>query len=161
MIVAKGNPLNLHSYEDVAKHDKAILAVAPGSMEQKYAEAAEIPADRVRLLSLDQIGLEAVRTGQVDALALPAVEGQEMVEKAGGAVELPDPFHDPIYNGKPAISYSAYGIRKQDADLRDALNEALDKIINTDAHLAVVEPFGFSRQQLPGNKTTDQICGGD
>src|SRR5690606_6122996 len=46
-IVAKGNPLALHSYADVAKHPTATLGVVAGAVERAYARASEIPDDRV------------------------------------------------------------------------------------------------------------------
>src|SRR5439155_12307803 len=47
MLVAKGNPKGIRSYDDVAKNAQVKLAVMAGAAEQNYARRAGIPEDRI------------------------------------------------------------------------------------------------------------------
>jgi polar amino acid transport system substrate-binding protein len=51
-------------------------------------------------------------------------------------------------------------LRQADKELLEAINAALGDFINTKDHLELVKRFGFSEQQLPGDKTTEEICAG-
>lgn len=162
LVVREGNAFEIHSYDDVAQHPEAVIAVAPGSVEAKYARAAGIPDDRIRMLAVSQIGVAALRSGQVDVLAVPAVTGQKMVESAvDGDIELVDPFIDPVFEGKVAINYAGMGLRQEDTDLLTALNAQLDEFLDTVGHLELVSEFGFAEAQLPDGKTAEEVCSGN
>lgn len=161
LIVKKGNPENIHSYEDIRDNDDLKIAAAAGGTEVKFAKQVGIPDDRIMIVSNYPTAVTALRTGRVHAIAPPAVTGQSIVNEAEPKdIELADPFNDPIIDGKPAVSYAGLGVRKEDKDLLAALNAGLDKIVNTEEHIAIVEPFGFGKAQMPGDKTTEEICKG-
>jgi polar amino acid transport system substrate-binding protein len=162
IMVLKGNPLKLHSYEDVRDNPDAVMAAATGGMQVKFAEASGIPKDRILLMPNYPTALAALRSGRAHAIGAPATVAQAIVvELEDGDVEVADPFTHPIYENKIAISYAGLGVRKGDADLLAALNAGLAELANTPEHLALVEPFGFGEEQLPGDKLTSQVCAGD
>ena len=72
-LVKKGNPLNLHRYEDVAKNPNAILCVMKGAVEGNYARAVGIPESRIFIVPDTPSGLVAVKNGVADALALTSL----------------------------------------------------------------------------------------
>lgn len=162
LIVKKGNPLDLHSYEDVRDHPEAVIAVATGGMEVQYAKKEGIPEERILLVPNYPTALTALRAGRAHAIGPPATVGQSIVNEAQPKdIELADPFHDPVVDGKPAVSYAGLGVRKADQDLLAALNQGLDRLVNTDEHLAMIEPYGFGRQMLPGDTGAEEICAGE
>ena len=46
-VVMQGNPLDLHSFEDVREHESATLGVMAGAVEHGYAKDLGIPEDRI------------------------------------------------------------------------------------------------------------------
>ena len=108
------------------------------------------------------MALAALRSRRAQSIALPATVAQAVVDELEeGDVEIADPFTHQIYEGKIAISYAGLGVRQADTDLLDALNAGLAKFTNTPVHLALVEPFGFGPEQLPGDKLTSEVCAGN
>lgn len=161
IMVLKGNPMKIHSYEDVRDNPKAVMGAATGGMQAKYSEATGIPAERILLVPNYPTALAALRSGRAHAVGAPATVAQAVIaETAEGDVELVDPFTHPTYEGKEAIAYAGLAVRKQDTALLAALNAALDKFANTPEHLAMIEPFGFGKAQLPGDKPLSEICSG-
>ena len=47
LAVKQGNPMELGSYEDIAKNEQAKVAVMTGAVEIGYMEKSGIPADRI------------------------------------------------------------------------------------------------------------------
>jgi polar amino acid transport system substrate-binding protein len=154
-LVEAGNPLHLHSYKD-AIQSEATVAVMAGAIEHYYAEKAGIPEDRI-LIVPDQISmLSAVQFGRADAAALTELSIQRMAEKGGDRVEIAAPFKTPDY----AYGYGAFAFRKEDTALIKAVNQELGKFIGSKEHLALVAPFGFTQDELPGKMTSAALCGG-
>jgi polar amino acid transport system substrate-binding protein len=161
IMVLKGNPMNIHSYEDVRDNTAAIMAAATGGMQSKYSEATGIPADRILLVPNYPTALAALRSGRAHAVGAPATVAQAILNQTtDGDVELADPFVHPTFEGKKAIAYAGLAVRKDDEDLLAAINASLDKTVNTPKHLAMIEPFGFGAAQMPGDKPLSEICSG-
>jgi polar amino acid transport system substrate-binding protein len=153
-LVKTGNPKDLHSYADLASDDTARLAVMAGAVETTYAEKAGIPEERMLILP-DQVSLlSAVQFGRADAAALTALSIRRMAERGGGRVESAEPFTTPDY----ALGYGAFAFRKEDTALRKAFDEALAEFIGSEKHLDLVAPFGFTRNELPGDVTSASLC---
>lgn len=155
-LVKKGNPKNLHSYADVAKHPKAILSVLAGAVEHDYARKEGIPDSRILVVNDLSGHITAVKSGRADAAAETSVAIQVMAEKGGPEVEVADPFSAPLYT----IGYGALAFQKEDKDLRDWFNKAMQEFIGTKEHLAVIKPFGWTKTNLPGGKTAAECCAG-
>ncbi len=157
-IVAAGNPKELNSYDDIKESD-AIFGVVAGTVEQRYAEALEIPEERVEILPDAPSAVEAVKAGRIDAYGGTALTVQDLVDKdTSGEVEKADPFEDPVIEGEDVRGYGAFGFRQEDEEFRDAFNEELNAFVGTDEHLELVRPFGFTETELPGGATAEELC---
>jgi polar amino acid transport system substrate-binding protein len=110
-LVAKGNPKNLHSYDDAAKGD-AIVGVMAGAVEQDYARKAGIPDERVTALPDAAALLEALKAGRVDAVILTPDSVNAMAERSGDAAERADSFDNPPF----ANAYAASVFRIEDTN---------------------------------------------
>ncbi len=62
---------------------------------------------------------------------------------------------DPIVDGRPGRGYDAFAFRPEDEALRSAFNAALAEVKQTPAFLAAMEPFGFTKDNLPDMATAD------
>lgn len=158
-IVKKNNPKNLHSYETVANHDTAKLGVVAGTIEISYAKALGIPEARLMIFP-DALGaLAGVQTDRIDAFAATSLTIQTLLNKANDeSIERAEPFQDPVINEKQIIGYGAFALRKEDQELIQALNKGLAEFLGTQTHQEMVQPFGFTKNELPGNVTAEELC---
>lgn len=160
-IVPHGNPLKLHSYEDVARHPEARLGVVAGAVERAYARATGIPDERLVVFPDTPSALEGVLAGRVDAFGGTSLTVNSLLARAESPkLERASPFTDPVIEGKPVRGYGAFGFRQDDATLIAAFNAALARYIGTPTHLEAVKPFGFTAAELPGSITARHLCQG-
>lgn len=146
LLVMRDNPLALHSLQDVARHRSARLAVLRGSVEGAEARQAGVPPARVVAFASAELARDALRAGLVDALALSGPSVQSFSD-ADSSLARAQPFT----GQQPFAGCAAFAFRKSDSELRARVDAALGEFIGSDAHLALVAPFGFTRQSLPGN----------
>lgn len=152
LLVAKGNPHKLHSYADIAKNSEAELAVMAGTAQYAYAREAGIPDDQIMQVPNTPAQLQAVRSRRAAAAVGTQLTMKNLAKKGGKRVEAVTDFHDdPAHTG-----YGALAFRKEDRDLRDAVNAVLKEWIGSDEHLKTVAPFGFDRSNLT-SKTVEDV----
>ncbi len=160
-IVRRGNPLALHSFEDVAEHSTARIGFVGGTVEHGYARAVGIPEERIFLFPDNISSLTAVRTGRIDAAAATRLTVHNLLEKSqADDLERADPFHDPRINGRVEMGYGGFGFRLRDRDFVDEFNQELARFLGTPEHLELTRPFGISEETLPGNITAADLCEG-
>lgn len=157
-LVRRGNPLDLHSFEDVARHEQARIGVMGGSVEHGYAQAVGIPRARIVVFPDYPSALAGLTTSRVDAIAATELTAGDLLRKADNpAVERAEPFTNPVIDGRSIVGYGAFGFRKSDDRLRAAFNRQLAEFLGTPEHLELVRPFGFSESTLPGDITADAL----
>lgn len=151
LLVKAGNPLDLHSYEDIAANPEVTLAVVSEAVERQYALAMGVRESQIYPLPDPLTGLAAVRFGRADCLALTHPTIQYLAQTLGnGEVEVARPFEGPVIDGKPVYGYGGYGFRKEDAALLKEFDRHLLSIVNTPQYLELIQPFGFTQAELPG-----------
>lgn len=153
LLVASGNPKKLNSYDSFVKNDKLKLAIMAGTAEYTYAREAGIPEAQIMQVPNTIAQLQAVRTGRANAAVGTQLTMKDLAKKGGKKVQaIADFKDDPAHTG-----YGALAFRKEDKDLRDAVNTALKTWVGTDEHLKTVAPFGFDRSNLT-SKTVEEIA---
>lgn len=159
-VVQSGNPLDLHSFEDVAKHESATIGVMAGAVEHGYAKKVGIPTNRIVVFPDNVSGLDGVKAGRVDAFAGTSLTIQDMMSKTNyEGIERAEPFTDPVIDGVSVRGYGAFGFRKTDEALIEAVNGALADFIGSPDHLELVRPFGFTELNSPKDVTAAELCG--
>ncbi|GGD68198.1 ectoine/hydroxyectoine ABC transporter substrate-binding protein EhuB [Microbacterium murale] len=159
LVVPKGNPKNLSDLDSVAAAGDVTLAVQSGAIEEGYATdlgiANTVPVDSA------QAGIEIVQSGRADAFTLTAVSLNWMTEGMDD-VETTEAFVQEI-DGVEQIGAGATVFRQDDTELLEAYNEELAKITGDETkYLDLVEPFGFTAENLPpADLTTEQLCSGE
>ncbi|MDQ0643619.1 ectoine/hydroxyectoine ABC transporter substrate-binding protein EhuB [Microbacterium murale] len=159
LVVEKDNPKKLSDLDSVAAAGDVTLAVQSGAIEEGYATDLGI-ANTVQVDSA-QAGIEVVQSGRADAFALTAVSLNWMTENMDD-VETTEAFVQEI-DGVEQIGAGATVFRQDDTELLKAYNEELAKITGDEAsYLDLVEPFGFTAENLPpADLTTEQLCSGE
>jgi polar amino acid transport system substrate-binding protein len=153
LLVARGNPEKFNSYADIARHPKARLAVMSGTAQYEHARAAGIPDSRIMQVPTTIAQLQAVRIRRAAAAVGTELTMKELATKGGKAVEAINSFQDDPAN----IGYGAFAFRKEDQDLRDAVNTALKDWLGSEDHLQTVAPFGFDRANLTSKTISEFV----
>ncbi|MEU4494733.1 ectoine/hydroxyectoine ABC transporter substrate-binding protein EhuB [Streptomyces sp. NBC_00210] len=153
-IVRKGNPKNLHSYEDVVKA-KAKFATGTGYAEIDYAVAVGYPEKDIVILQDQVAGLNAVESGRVDVFAGTALTTREVVKKSRKA-EATEPFAA-VVDGKKKIDGGGFAFRPTDTELRDAFNVEIHKMKKSGELFRILRKFGFTQNEMT-TLTAKELC---
>ncbi|WP_282609311.1 transporter substrate-binding domain-containing protein [Pelagibius sp. Alg239-R121] len=144
-LVPAGNPKNIHTYQDVIKSG-ARLVTGAGFNTVEAAKKEGVPEDQMMLVAGEVEILAAMKAGRADAAIQTFFGAQEHVEKSDGKFEVTDPAKLP----KWTQNWVGIGMRKADTDFLAAFNTAMAKVIGGEKWMAAVEPYGYTKYQLPG-----------
>lgn len=160
LIVEAGNPLDLHSYEDIAANPDVRVGTGAGYLEIDYMQAVGVSEDQISTFPDDPSGVAGLQAGQIDAwtgtrptllITLGTTDDPNL--------ELADPFEQPIVDGEPVISYGGAAFRYEDFEFREAFNEELQALKDSGELLDLIGQFeGFDEGSLPGDVTAEDIC---
>lgn len=160
LIVEAGNPLDLHSYEDIAANSDVRVGTGSGYLEIDYMLAAGVTEDQITTFPDDPSGVAGLQAGQIDAWTgtRPTLL-ITMGTTNDPNLELADPFQQPVVDGEPVISYGGAAFRYADMDFREAFNEELQALKDSGQLLDLIGQFeGFDEGSLPGATTAEDIC---
>lgn len=157
LLVKAGNPMGLTDYDSVAQKG-AKLAVLSGAVESDQATGAGVKESQLQVVSDQTSGLDAVKSGRADALALTRLSVATLAEGESG-VEVSTPFF-PTIGGEEQVGAGAAVFRQDDTDLLNAFNTELGKLLQEQGTwLSLVEPFGFTEAEKPEpGMTAEQLC---
>jgi polar amino acid transport system substrate-binding protein len=162
-MVKAGNPLNLHSMDDIVNNPNVTMGTLRGGTQQELATDYKVPTDRLLTFPDVQSVLAALEINRIQVAVQPTATLDSLRAKASdpSAWEVIPITPAPHYaNGGSANDVMAVGFRKEDTDFMAAYNNALAKQLANPQQWAstVIGNAGFS---LPpsGVKTAD-ICGG-
>ncbi len=157
-LVPTGNPKGITTFDDV-KSKGLRLAVLSGAVEQGYAQKSGVPDAQIQVVDTQNTLLQAVTAGRVDAGALTNISLNDVKAKnAGAAVEVTAGFF-PTIDGKKTVSAGAFVFRKGEDALVTAFNAELKKLHDSGEWLRIAQPFGFSKDNVPGpDVTTQSLC---
>jgi polar amino acid transport system substrate-binding protein len=155
--VAAGNPKGLTDYVAISDNPDARVGLIAGTVEYNYALVTGIPAGRALLYRNFAKALEALKAGEVDAVGLTTLSAQSWA-RDDPALDATAQFF-PSLDGVVTKGYGGFAFRQEDQELVDAFNAELASLIGSDAHLALVAPFGFSADMLP-DQSAEALCQG-
>lgn len=160
LLVAKGNPQDVHSYQDFAKSDHKV-AIMAGADQLEMLQALGVPPDRMVTLSNNADAISTVSTGRAAAYAATSLTVSELA-KQSNRVEAAANFTDPVINGEPVRSWGAFTFSQESQDLRDAVSAELAKFKQTDEWKQILTTYGFSETDASEStsRTTEQLCAG-
>jgi len=159
IVVKSGNPLAVRNYDDLVNNDKVRIAVMAGAVQSTYLKKLGVPDARVSAYPDGPSAIAAVKADRADVFTISNLPARRLLETAGpsaGLALVPD-MPDPVIDGKPGRGYDGFAFRQEDTELLAAFNRALAEVAATPAFLAAMEPFGFTKDNLPDAKTAD-LC---
>lgn len=155
LLVARGNPSDLHAYADALGRSKVRTAVLHGSVEEELLRRMGFAEGRLFLVPDALTGRVAVESGLAQCLALSLPTLRWIVQgDAAGKTEVAQPFAVPDDPAIQGLGYGAFAFRRGDGDRLQAWNAELRKYIGSREHLELVAGFGFTAEDLPGSMTT-------
>ena len=160
LLVAKGNPDDIHTFEAFSKNDKKI-AIMAGADQLEMLQALGVPSNRMVTISNNADAISTVATGRASAYAATSLTVSELAGKSD-KVEPAKNFTDPVIDGEPARSWGAFTFTQDSQDLRDAVSAELAKFKKTDGWQTIMSNYGFSPTDAKesSSKTTEQLCAG-
>jgi polar amino acid transport system substrate-binding protein len=157
--VKKGNPKNLHSYEDIAANPQVKVAVMKGAIEVSYLQKLGVKDNQIIIVPDQPSAISALESGRVDTATMTGPSLRAVLESTGAQdIVVVNDFKQPIVDGKSVLGYGAAAFRKEDKKFRDAFNQGLEEMKKSGTLLNVLKPFGFTEDNLPGDKTADELC---
>ena len=160
-VVKRNNPLNLHSYADVGKNHQARIGVVAGAQEYQYALESGVKPSQISVFLSAPTALAAIQAGRIDVYAGTALTVRRLVKLAADPnIAVAKPFTNPMINGHQVLGYGAFAFRKRDTALCREVDAVLKKFVNSPEHLKLIRRFGFTRSDLPGGVTAQQIAAG-
>ena len=157
LAVMKGNPKGVQNYDSV--RDMGLkIGVVSGAAQFGYAQAAGIDEANILQLPDNPAGIAALRAGRIDAWAVSAPGVREIVK----GVPEGDIESSPVFasiGDTRAVSHGAFAFRPEDGDFVDAFNEVLVPFVGSPDHVAIMEKYGMSADELPVERT-ENLCGG-
>lgn len=155
--VKAGNPLNLHSYEDIAKAQVKVGAMS-GSAEIKELKAIGVTDSQIVSVPDQPSALAALQAGRVDVITMSGPALQSVLDTAkDSGIERVKEFSQPVIDGKSVVGYGAAVFRKADTDFLEAYNKELAAMEKSGELLEIIKPFGFTEENLPGGITVEQV----
>lgn len=162
ILVKAGNPLNIHSYQDMAENSKIRVGNLRGAASLEYMAAAGVPKERIQLFQDHPTGLAALLAGRVDMLinASGAIVGSLKDPNVKG-LERAEPFKE-VVNGKEMIHYSSFAFRPEDKEFRDLIDQGLAQKNREGFVAKTIMSYGFpERDATPTDVTAKELCGSD
>lgn len=149
-LVAPGNPLEVHNYDDLAANDSIRVATQAGSAEEGWAKDAGVPDSRIQSFQEERLAIEAVRQGRADVYLQAAFSLTQVEENYGVTdVEVASPFAGPSIDGVEQIAYAGFALRHEDVDLLEGLNAEIAALIDAGTLLGIQAPYGYTEVQMP------------
>lgn len=163
LLVPKGNPKKLHSYEDVKKDPSLKVAIVSGADQLDFFHGLGIPDSQIVMIQANADAPSTVSTGRADAYAATELTIAELIKNdQSGSLEHAEPFKDPVIDGKPVRSYGGFDFRPEDKALYEAFNTALISFKKTDDYEKILTSYGLSAESVEAarGKSTEDLCAG-
>jgi len=156
LLVLHGNPNAIHSYQQALTARELRFAVIAGATEETLLQEMGLLPAQLVVVPDTRTGRTAVEAGLADGLALSAptirwLALHQQLQKLDIAV----PFIQPDLPSLPHWGDCAFAFRQDDRALLAAWNAALQPLLASQEHLALMARFGFSPTELPSGSTTE------
>lgn len=160
LLVAKGNPHDLHGYQDFSQSDQKV-AIMAGADQLEMMQALGVPDNRMVTISNNADAISTVSTGRAAAYAATSLTVSELA-KQSDRVEAAANFTDPVIDGEPVRSWGGFTFSLESQDLRDAVSEELARFKQTDQWQQILTSYGFSDTDASEStsRDTEKLCAG-
>ncbi|ASK61408.1 ectoine/hydroxyectoine ABC transporter substrate-binding protein EhuB [Virgibacillus phasianinus] len=162
LVVQKGNPLDLHSYKDIAESKDATVSIMQGATENEYVKSEGVSEGQIQSAPDIPATFSAVSSGRASATTGTEMSLKMALESSkSDNLEFVTDFEQPDIKGIP--SYGAAAFHKDADKLREAYNEKLAELKEDGTVKELLEANGFSAENnsVPEGITTEKVCSGE
>ncbi|QUW22404.1 ectoine/hydroxyectoine ABC transporter substrate-binding protein EhuB [Sporosarcina sp. Marseille-Q4063] len=162
LIVQSSNPMDLHSYKDVAANPDIKIAVMSGATEIDFLIREGVDDSQIMRVPDIPASFSAVESGRAHATTGTEMTIKMALESSNNEkLEFVNDFQQPEIEGNP--SFGAAAFRIDDKEFREAYNEELAKLKENGEIGPLIEISGFSEEMnlVDLDLTTASICSGE
>lgn len=158
LLVASGNPNDVHAYTDFAEGDLKV-AIMAGADQLDMLQALGVPEANMVTINSNADAISTVSTGRAAAYAATGLTVGELANRSQG-VEAATGFTDPVIDGEEVRSWGGFTFAQASADLRDAVNGVLAEYQQSDEWVQTLAGYGFTEADIQGvsHATTEELC---
>lgn len=143
LLVLASNPNHILRYEDFAERpDRIRVAVQRGTVQEEILNTLGVPLKRIHFVQRLDEAAEAILKGHADAFAATSMTVSEL-ENQHPELEAEFNFSDPVVNGEEIRYWGGFTFPKDAADLRDAVNKALEEAKREGDWQQILSRYGF------------------
>lgn len=163
LLVAKGNPKNIHSFADVVGNSDLKVGGSRGGQQTKNASTAGVPDARLQQFQNTESTISALLAGRVDGVVFTGATARVLLEQPGMAekMEVANPFTgliDPATH-KVVVSYIGPAFNKDAPQLTATYNSRLAALRADGTVAKIAAKYGFtSDEQVPADVTSAAVC---
>lgn len=154
LLVPKGNPKKIHSYEDIKKDPSLKIAIVSGADQIDFLHGMGIDESQIIMIQGNADAPSTVQAGRADAYAATELTVANLVANSP-ELEQAHPFVDPVVDGKAARSFGAFSFRPEDKDFFEAFNKELIEFKKTDDYAKILMTYGLSEESVKAARTVD------
>lgn len=162
LIVQKGNPLDLHSYKDIADNPDAMISIMSGATENNFVVSEGVDEDQIQSAPDIPANIADVESGRADAATATEMTLIMALESADSDnLEFVEDFKQPDIDGVP--SFGAVAFHPDNEELLEAFNEKLAELKADGTVAQILEDNGFDPERnFPDEGvTTEMVCKGE
>ena len=151
-IVPAGNPKGIENYKDILRTNGILAAVAGYNTVEAAKKQGLTDSMIIQVPGPTEI-LAAIKAGRADAGGLTYFEAADFANK-DAAVDVTNPGALPEWSQ----NWVGIGFRDADAEFMAKFNAALAKYVGSKKMMASVAAYGYTDNELPGDKTAEWVC---
>lgn len=156
--VIAGNPLKIKSYDDIKNNKDIKIAVMSGAIQYDYLIKFGVSKDQIEIVPDNPSAISALQSGRVDVIGMTGPSLQAVLDTVkDSSIERVIDFEQPVIDGKSVRGFGATVFRQTDDEFREAFNKELEAMKESGELLVILEKFGFTEQELPGEMTAEDL----
>ncbi|WP_173578454.1 ectoine/hydroxyectoine ABC transporter substrate-binding protein EhuB [Acetobacter fallax] len=152
LLMKMGDHPTLRTYRDVAADASVRIGVPAGGTEQREAQAAGVPADRLLPVPDGPSGMIMLRAGRIQVYSLPASSAQHLADLWQG-----QKFSLVLVGGTPVMC-AGTAFRPDATALRNAYDRVLATLKSDGTYDRILRAHGFDPGLARGH-TRRELCG--
>lgn len=159
LLVAAGNPKDIHAYSDFAENPDLKVAIMAGADQLEMMQKLGVSEANLVTIASNADAISTVSTNRADAYAATSLTASGLADQGNG-VEVAANFTDPVIDGNEVRSWGGFTFASGNEDLRDAVNGALAEFKTTPEWADVLTGYGFTQSDVDGSatRTTEELC---
>lgn len=162
LLVAEGNPKDIHAYSDFADKPDLKVAIMAGADQLEMMQKLGVSEANLVTIASNADAISTVSTGRADAYAATSLTASGLAGQGKG-VEVAANFIDPVVDGEEIRSWGGFTFASGNEELRDAVNGALAEFKQSPQWAEMLTGYGFTQADVDGSghRTTAELCAVD